>query len=521
MKKIAKLSVFLALFTALAVGSTYVRIQRTLGEPLIRPKVDLPYEEIVPEQGIDLNGFYDQNHLVFTEVVETVGENEMKYPQIDGLKNDEVEAAVNAAIADKAAALKQSYADNGAQMNYMTYHVYASFSNVLSIGLFSGDTDFNYTQSYLNFNLNDGSELRLEELFGVQADLLGIVRSAFYDTLTIHNFSDLYWESAQSPDEQMLYRTVMDYMAAEEKEFFFTPAEIYLLHGDYQASVDMLDHAADITVYHKFLSGESLFERDDIGYKNIFTCSNIPEGHQFREFGYLEENFWCDYAFEEMYLGDYVAIETEQAVKAFAETKYDELREEIASLRETAQQNPDRMYLMFANPYVRLYAPTEYVNGSWVGTPSMAAGYNPYYKLYEMPKTLFDSKYRAILVDEYRRNPYYILMGGLEESIDGNDAVITRQENDTLYRYDSGEQLTADTVFAPGFDHAAAVRSYTLEQLVNYYDYTYEDAALAVQGVWYELAGEGLQVHVPAMNSEEYFWMGLEEFSRDQLTIYS
>ena len=37
-----KLIAFLLAFTVLAVGFTYVKIQRTLGEPLIKPKIDLP-----------------------------------------------------------------------------------------------------------------------------------------------------------------------------------------------------------------------------------------------------------------------------------------------------------------------------------------------------------------------------------------------------------------------------------------------------------------------------------------------
>ena len=161
MKNAMKYIALLLVFTLLAVGTTYVLIQRTLGEPLIRPKVDLPYEEIVPEAGIDLNGFYDQNHLEFTEITEPLGEDrEFTYPQISGLVNKDVEAAVNAAIAAEAEAMKQFFADKGTAINYMTYNVYANFSNVLSIGLFAGDEEYDFINRYLNINLNDGSLLR-------------------------------------------------------------------------------------------------------------------------------------------------------------------------------------------------------------------------------------------------------------------------------------------------------------------------------------------------------------------------
>ena len=134
-----KLIAFLLVFAMLAVGFTYVQIQRTLGEPLIKPKIDLPYEEVIPEAGIDLNGFYDQNHIEFIEVTEQLGEDvEFTYPQISGLRNKDVEAAVNAAIVAEAEGLKQSFADKGTAIRYMTYHVYANFSNVLSIGFLPG-----------------------------------------------------------------------------------------------------------------------------------------------------------------------------------------------------------------------------------------------------------------------------------------------------------------------------------------------------------------------------------------------
>ena len=295
-KKALKYISLLLVFTLLAVGTTYVLIQRSLGEPLIKTKVDGAADAVIPEAGIDLNGFYDQNDLVFTEITQELGEEKtVKYLQIDGLKNADVEAAVNAAIAAEAQSLLDYYGAD--RINYVNCNLCASFSNGLSIGFYAGDVEYNYTNRYLNFNLNDGSLLRVEDLFGVQADLLSLVRSGFYEALTPYNYSDDYWETAQSPDENELYKVVTNYMAQENQKFFFNPTEIYFCYDDYIAAVNMAEHAEDITVYHKFLSEESLFERDDIGYKNIFTCVQIPDAYEVREFGFAEENFWYDFGY--------------------------------------------------------------------------------------------------------------------------------------------------------------------------------------------------------------------------------
>ena len=517
-KRALKYIVLLLVFALLAVGTTYACIQRTLGEPLLPQKEEAV--EIIPEAGIDLNGTYDQNHLEFMEVVEIIGEAELTYPQIDGLKNAEVETLVNDTISATAENLKQGILNRGTNISYMTYQVYGSFSNVLSIVLFISDEGYeNHETAYLNFNLNDGSRLQLEDLFGAQADLLGIVRSAYYRNLTTNNLTAEYWESLQSPDEQLLYKTVTGYMAESEKAFFFTPTDIHLVGDVYSASVHMQEHADDITVYHKYLSAESLFERDDVGINDVFTCAEMPQGYDHRSIGYLEENFFYDIGLSEFYMSDYVSEEMQGQCLAFVEGRMAALMDEVQQVRQLAKENPDQMYVLFICPYGNIYSHSEYVDGYWQGTASYAVSFNELCKLYEMPKALYDSKYHARLVEAYRNNPYYVLMGGLENAID-DDVQRTVREGEKLYRYDSGEELTLDTLFVEGFDYAAAVYDYTVNHLVRYDGYAYEDAEIAAQGLSYKLAGSGLQITVPNEMMDDYIWLSLDEFDPSALTIW-
>ena len=517
MKRAMKYISFLLVFTLLAVGTTYLLIRRS-EEPTAE---ELPEVEITPEAGIDLNGFYDQNHLTFTEVIEDLGEDrQAMYLQIDGLKNAEAEQRINDAIAAEAAALKDSF--GGDRLNYMTCYEYGNFSNVLSLNLFAGDLDYNYRSVNLNFNLNDGSELRLEDIFGAQADLLGIVRSAFYEELTGYNFTEDYWETAQSPDENELYRVVSGYMSGEDKEFFFSPTQIFFIYDDYTASIDMVDHAEDITLYHKFLTEESLFEREDIGYKNIFTCAEIPDAYEIREFGYAGENLWYDFGYEGVYLPDGTPQEAIEGISAYADGMLDAVRGEIEGLRQEAGAHPDTMYIYIANPTLQPHIRIDYSDGEgWQAAGvSKAVAYSGHTKLYTMPKALFDTKYRQLMVETYRKEPHYLLFEGLDNAID-NDVQRKRDDSEKLYRWDTGEQVTADTLFAEGYDHAGFVRAYVIDELVRYHGYSLGDAELAAQDLWYEVEGEGLHIGIPGWGDERFLWLPLTQFAPSRLTIFA
>ena len=521
MKKAVKYIALLLVFTLLAVGTTYVLIQRANGERLFTPKIDRENEEIIPDAGIDLKGFYDQNHLEYTEISEPLGEDRaFTYPQISGLVNKEVEVAVNAAITAEAEALKQHFADKGTDIRYATYTVYADFSNVLSIGLFAGDESYDYTNRYLNFNLNDGSQLRVEELFGVQADLLGLVRSAFYESLTTSNLTDEYWETAQSPDENELYEVVMGYMAGE-KEFFFTPTEICFSYGDYVARVDMVKHAEDITVYHKYLSEESLFERDDIGYKNLFTCAHIPNGYHVREFGFAGDNVWYDFGLSELYFADGTPQEAIDGITAYADTMMEIMRAEVEGIIQGAVNTPDTMYVYIANPSLQPHIRSDYSeDGGWQATAvSKAVAYGKHTKIYSMPKALFDSKYRQLMIEMYRKEPYYLLYEGLDNLID-NDVQRKRDDSEAMYRWDTGEEITAETLFAADYDADYYIRSYAIDELVRYHGYSAEEADLLTQALWYELTGGGLHIGIPAWEDDRFLWLPLDQFAPSRLTIF-
>lgn len=504
-----KLILVLAAFTVLAVAVTYGCIQYAL-------RAAAAEDALPAEAGIDMYGTYDQNDLIINEIREEKGDAGIAYPQIDGLKNSEVQDAVNAHICDEVERLKTQYADMGTNLRYLSWQTYGSFANVLSIGLFSGDDAMHYDQIYLNFNLNDGSLLRLEDLLGRQADLQEIVRTAFYDAVTRGNLYQTYNEPVSYPDEQELYKTVKGYLETEEKAFAFTPAEIYLYYGDYAATVSMKDFADEITVYHKYLSEESLFTNDGIGYDGIFTCAHMQQGYERREFGFAADNFWYDLAMMEQYADDTIPAETVEQFGVYYDSVYDHLLAEMETLRQTAEANPDRAYILLAKPVVSLYTDAEQNRD----IPSCAAVVNEEYMLYEMAADLFESKYLQALVSEYRTNTYHVLYSGIDQYIDGHEVQVTRRNTEQLYNYQTGARLTIDDVFADGYDHAAAVKAQIKYDLMSYYGYSMEDAELAVQTLRYELEGSSLRVYIAGWDEMQYLTMSLGDFPRSALAIF-
>lgn len=507
-----KLIAFCLCFTILAVGVTYGCIQYTLRTPA---------EDQIQEIGIDLNGFYDENDLVIDEVWEELEEATVTYPQISGLKNKDVQDGINAAIRSETERMRNQYAAQGTNLAYLSYNLSGSFGNTLSVGLYSGDDAMHYDQAYLNFNLNDGSLLQLSDLFARDADLQNIIHTAFYDAVTRGNLSNTYWEEVSYPDEQELYRTVKGYLNAETQQFLFTPAEINLYYNDYMATIPMTDYADDIVIYSKYLTEESLFEDETIGFDGVFACARIPGGYERREFGFAAENFWYDIALSEAYLDEQIPADRQLMFHSFQNDMFEMLLSEMYSIRNTALENPDKAYVLLANPSGHMYTDSQQSGDIWLITPSCAAEATENYALYEMSAALFESKYRPALLELYRTGTYTMFYSGLDEYMDGDEVQATHRRSYELYNYETGQMMTVDDIFVEGYDYPTTVRANAKYDLVSYYGYTMEDAELAVETLRYEVSGSGLKMYLPGWGEDQYLYMPLRDFPRVALKIFN
>ena len=387
------------------------------------------------EKGIDLYGTYDQNHLqVITLEKEHLG-IVCEIPQIEGLKDTDIQRKVNQDICERVESTYEEFS----QLNYVNYNTMANFSNVISIGVYIGTED-TYEQIYLNYNLVNGKRLTFDELFLADADVLDITRNAFCEMLIKDQMMDDFDNAVVSFDENELYKIVKRYNESEEKEFAFTPSEIYFYYKDYVASVKMLDIADDVSLYSKYLTEESLYDRDDIGREDIFTCVNIPESaFEIFEYGYLADNLWYDVSVREEYLSDVIDKRQLKEYADFKEDIYGEVFDEIENYQEIAEQNPDCFYILLAKPTISMEIESEWTGEMWKERFTEQAVVNKNIQVFEMSREMYDTVYRDKLIDAYRYK-YFAIQGGVY--LEATEGVRLEEIAETMYyNYITGEQL--------------------------------------------------------------------------------
>lgn len=383
------------------------------------------------EKTIDLNGTYDQNDLLITAKNEEYEGVTVEIPQIDGLKNTEVQKKINQDMYSKVKTVYKSIPN----LEYVIFINPANFANVFSVRVYmGGEAEEDQKQLCLNYNLVNGQPLTFEELFTKDADLLEITRNAFRQMLIKDYMNGNY-------DENELYKMVKVFQESEEKEFTFSPRGIYIYHGNHTATISMMEYADDITIYSRYATEESLFERNDIGRKELFTCMEVPEDvFEKFEFGYLEENYWRDFACLQEYIDEDDADPQLDAYLDFKEKIYKEIEGRIEKYREEAKQNPNQVYIFLTKPFINRQIETEWVSGEWQESYTGIARVERRIQIFIMPKELFESTYKDILIEAYRYE-YFALQGGLH--LNPMEGVIVKEMmEEEYYNYVTGERVS-------------------------------------------------------------------------------
>lgn len=388
------------------------------------------------ENGIDFHGTYDQNDLLIVSLEEKYSDVTVEIPQIEGLKDEAVQDKVNQDIYDR---VKDAYKEFS-ELHYANYYTNANFSNVISIGVYIGADDA-AKQIYLNYNLVNGERLTFEELFLRETDLLQIIRNAFYETLVQDQMMEDS-ETVISFDENKLYKLVKGYSNSEEKVFAFSPTEIFFYYQDTVASVKMQDIADQVTIYSKYVTQDSLYTRNDIGKKDIFTCVDLHEDNfRILEFGYLEENLWYDVTVWKDSLEDELELQELEQYRNFENGIYSKVYEKIEAYRKIAKENPDRFYIFLAKPYVYLEGEAAWIGDSWEVTYSKEARASENIQIFEMSQEAYETVYRDKLIEAYRYQ-YFAMQGGVQlESVVEKDVEIKEMTEEKLYDYTTGELM--------------------------------------------------------------------------------
>lgn len=445
--------------------------------------------------GIDLYGTYDQNDLIINERKETYNGIEIEIPQIEGLKNKRVQKKINEDINARVYEALEGVTD----IRYANFYTRSNFANVISISYYVG-LEMTSNHIALNYNLVDGKRLKVEDLFVSDVDLTEIVRESFYRMSIVDNQYNLQ-NGLVSPDEAKVYKAVKTYMDSEEKIFTFSPSEIYFYSDEYAATAKMLEIADKVAIYNKYLTRRSLFERDDIGYKNLFTCANgAYDVFELIDYGYLEDNYWYDVT-----IWNNDNIEDEDVVskfKAFKKGLKDDIYAKVYEYQEIAKKNPDKFYILLSKPNINMYMDSRTENGKWIYEYSDMATVYENVQIFEMPIEVYENIYKDKIIDTYRYQ-YFAMRGGAYLDTNANDgATVTEIKSEKLYNYVTGGEITKiSELFKEDSDYMDVVKTLTKTVLIEKHDYLEEDANKVLKDINLELIGTRVNVTIKGMEN--------------------
>jgi len=520
-KFVLKVCLMLCLFAVCSVAITYVGIKKAKQESKENSWQEMSPTEVpanvsvtpttIAEQGIDLYGTYDENDLLIqTMLAPREDDLEIEIPQIDGLKDLGIQEKINRDIFNRVGSLLREYP----KASYGNYVVRGNFANVLSVSYHIGDGT-RYDQLYLNYNLVTGERLELEDLFLKDADITQCVRRAFYDMLSLENIYDMEWgaDTAVSPDEYQVYKLVKSYMESEEHQFMFTPAEICFYYDDYSATLRMVDEADQIAVYSRFLTEETIFARDDIGYDNVFTCAETQyDAFQKIEYGYLEPNLWYDITIWNTYMESDFTGEKLEKYLALEEKFFMSAEQKIEEYRELAKINPDKFYMVFLRPQASLF----YGSGRY----SNVAEFAEQVTVYEMPMEVYEATYRDKLIAAYRYAYFAMAGGAYLEWTEGDGATKQMFESCKTYNYMTGEEVTElSDVFHEGSGYENVIRNKTRETLAWKTEYSWSEISALLDTLQYRLDGISVYVTIPSLD-DFYLRVYFGEFEDAMLKLF-
>ena len=300
---IKKLIIFLISFIVVAVAITAVlitinknnNINSSSTNYISGEKNNNGYEKII---GTKRNQKFNQNDLEIIRENAKYDVLEYQTIRISGLKNKEIENKINKELEDIEADFRQKViaapGENGNM--YLSSFVTANFSNILSVTFYGSKADSNYRNEvnihkYLNYDLTTGNKIKMEDIFLHGTDIDMYAQDVIYKNELHEKFSEKdiffnqeYWQSGELQyvldeiDEADFMKKYNLYKNSD-KDFYIAENGIDIKYSEDINSSDVYiqykDCLDDLVVYTKFLTKESIFEKDDVGLKDLYVCSSI------------------------------------------------------------------------------------------------------------------------------------------------------------------------------------------------------------------------------------------------------
>lgn len=404
MKKVA---IFISVFAIIAVGITagLIYSKKSNRDFLTIKSGDSLFvsEEILnnekeSEKTIDLWSTYNQNDLVIDKEELVVDERNASFevPQIRGLKNKNIEIKVNDSIKEKIRKTIIEFVPAEGVANVEFYdsinYVYANFSNIIS---FSGgikyrknDDDlynYHYQNLYFNYELVNGEELQFKDLFKKDEDITTIVRMALYKYNAINDMwgfdnpqydkeknvwtAEYHWYDEQTNNEKSeirdyipnltdyeIEKLVRKFIKNGAKSFYFTPYYFEIEIDNISTRFYLKDIAEKVVIYSKYLTEDSIYQEENVGAKNIITCSAEREFSKYKETKFETDNFFydLDVSYKDGYYGD----NEDYPARRFLQEKLDieilKAKKKIREYKEIADAHKDKAFIVITRVKYRI-----------------------------------------------------------------------------------------------------------------------------------------------------------------------
>ena len=378
-----------------------IEIESVSDTDIVNETKDEIKENDVP--GIDLKGTYNQNDLVIEEASVTKENVEIRYFQISGLKNKDIENKINKEIEHTALNwYKEEIKNFGEVINvYVSMWKAANFANTISFDITytakinDNDDGFYQGTKGLNYDLNTGEKITVDKIFTSDAPIENILRKSAYYSFVSGKIEDNLAGDLIVSDygdiEDEIVKIINTYKNGKITEFYYTPQRIFLMYTkDKMLTIEMKDFSEYIAIYNRYLSKESLYEKNDIGIKNIYTLADRYSDIYYYNNYQKADNYFIDISI------DFQTSQDDEFAKKLVKEKINAIEAEIERVKQKGKENPNNFYII--NYYISIYTGQE-----WTTKQTLTNCWE-YGNSYEMTVHDFEENIEPIIRDYNRED---------------------------------------------------------------------------------------------------------------------
>lgn len=217
-----------------------------------------------------------------------------QYLQISGLKNKIVEEKINKRIKQQVEELildEEIYDKEIERIVIYAEYPFGNFNDLLSISVSksvskitnvpNGYYDYTNETIGLNFRLDTGEELKLEELFTNDASIKNILAQSYYKFVaTDYAFTEEGDESWNLDNvdygkiENELFKYISKFNKQEKHNFYFTYDYVSIVVDEIICNIELPDYPEYVCLYNIVKTNESLYENGNLPKVNYVLGGN-------------------------------------------------------------------------------------------------------------------------------------------------------------------------------------------------------------------------------------------------------